>query len=381
MAPELALHSMRSLRPGSIVLDPMAGSGTVLRHALSLGHQAIGFDMDPLAVLMSRVWTSDTDLVEAEVELHVLIEESRQIDLRRERMAWVSGSAETRAFMKYWFAPAQRRAMTRLAIALHRRRLANPTGRDAQTFDILQLALSRIVVTKEAGASLARDTSHSRPHRVALESDYDVELGFERSARQILSRLAESKIKTSAVVRIGDARKLDLRANSIDAIVTSPPYLNAIDYMRGHRIALVWLGFTLEELRSIRSNSIGAERAAQVVVDDVARVAQAMHAGQDLPKRIEAMVLRYAGDLLHVTSQASRVLRRSGRATFVVGNSCLRGCDLDNALGLRTAAETWGLRLEELVERALPTGSRYLPITGRDLSKRMRTETVLTFVN
>ena len=70
-----------------------------------------------------------------------------------------------------------------------------------------------------------------------------------------------------------------------------------------------------------------------------------------------------------------------GRATFVVGNSCLRGCDLNNALGLRTAAGTWGLRLEEHVERALPNSSRYLPITGRDLSKRMRTEAVLTFLS
>lgn len=55
MAPELALSALASLKKGSIVLDPMAGSGTVLRQALALGHRAIGFDMDPLAVLMSRV--------------------------------------------------------------------------------------------------------------------------------------------------------------------------------------------------------------------------------------------------------------------------------------------------------------------------------------
>jgi hypothetical protein len=36
----------------------MAGSGTVLRQATDLGHRAVGFDMDPLAVLMTRVWTT-----------------------------------------------------------------------------------------------------------------------------------------------------------------------------------------------------------------------------------------------------------------------------------------------------------------------------------
>jgi len=49
MAPELAFESLRHLKAGSIVLDPMSGSGTVLRQASDMGHSAIGFDMDPLA--------------------------------------------------------------------------------------------------------------------------------------------------------------------------------------------------------------------------------------------------------------------------------------------------------------------------------------------
>jgi DNA modification methylase len=58
MAPELALEMLSGLSENSVVLDPMAGSGTVLREATELGHRAIGFDMDPLAVLMARVWTT-----------------------------------------------------------------------------------------------------------------------------------------------------------------------------------------------------------------------------------------------------------------------------------------------------------------------------------
>ena len=40
--------------PGAVVLDPMAGSGTTLIAALRLGRHAIGFDRDPLAVLIAR---------------------------------------------------------------------------------------------------------------------------------------------------------------------------------------------------------------------------------------------------------------------------------------------------------------------------------------
>ena len=80
MAPELVLHSLKLLPPGSTVLDPMAGSGTVLRQALAMGHHAIGFDMDPLAVLMSRVWTTPVQDGVIESEFSLLMKIARSID-------------------------------------------------------------------------------------------------------------------------------------------------------------------------------------------------------------------------------------------------------------------------------------------------------------
>ena len=43
------------------VLDPMVGSGTTAVVARALGHQAVGFDTDPLAVLIAQVWCDDVD--------------------------------------------------------------------------------------------------------------------------------------------------------------------------------------------------------------------------------------------------------------------------------------------------------------------------------
>lgn len=61
----------------------------------------------------------------------------------------------------------------------------------------------------------------------------------------------------------GDARRLPLDDESIDLVVTSPPYLNAIDYMRCSKFSLVWMGYTIESLRHIRSASIGTEVSLQ----------------------------------------------------------------------------------------------------------------------
>src|ERR1700730_15819441 len=56
MAPGIALDALGDRATALRVLDPMAGSGTVLAVARARGHHAIGVDVDPLAVLLARVW-------------------------------------------------------------------------------------------------------------------------------------------------------------------------------------------------------------------------------------------------------------------------------------------------------------------------------------
>jgi len=380
MAPDLALDALAELRKGSVVLDPMAGSGTVLRQAVNLGHRAVGFDMDPLAVLMTRVWTTDVASSDIRKEYDLLLEDAERVDLRTHRLPWIASDPETSEFISYWFGNEQRRALHRLAYVLYKRRQSRLGDRRRAAVNALTIALSRIIITKEQGASLARDASHSRPHKVVDESDYDVFSGLARSVAVVSSRISEAA-KGRADVRLGDARKIPLRKGSVDAILTSPPYLNAIDYMRGHRLALVWFGYQLSQLRSIRSSSIGAERACSISNDQIGQVSSAMVSGDDLPKKFRSMIQRYAGDLISMTSEASRVLKAGGVATFVVGNSCLRSTFIRNSEGVHAAGKLAGLNVSRIVERELPASNRYLPITASGaLSKRMRTETVLTFV-
>ncbi len=382
MAPELALNSLSSLNANSIVLDPMAGSGTVLRQALSMGHHALGFDMDPLAVLMSRVWTSSVDKAAVQEELDSLLKESEQVDLRTDRLPW--HDHETQQFVRYWFGDAQRKALTRLAFVMDRRRQSLRSDIRRAALDVLQVAMSRIIVTKEQCASLARDTSHSRPHRVALTSDYDVVEGYKRSVAQLVTRLEgnQSLAKKHGTVNVslGDARAISLADASVDAIMTSPPYLNAIDYMRGHRLSLVWLGHSISELRTIRSNTVGTERSYDIRCATAEEIAIAMCDLNRLAPNQQRMIIRYAGDLNLMMRQAARVLKVNGTATYVLGNSCLKETFIRNSEGVSKAGALAGLELIKEAERDLPAASRYLPVTqSGSLSKRMRTETILTF--
>ena len=383
MAPGLVLERLGEIGENSRVLDPMAGSGVVLRHAIELGHEALGFDLDPLSVLMARVWTTPVSEKNLDKWTTRVDGEIRATNTNGITLDWMDADEETRSFVDYWFGISQREDLRRIAFVLNR--LGQGECReDAASLDLIRLALSRIIVTKEPRASLARDTSHSRPHKVLENSEFQVLPAFEQSIRSLRRRLAEQPPRGAADVEPGDARSLETVGNgTVDAVITSPPYLNAIYYVRGHRLALVWLGHGLKQLRQVRASSIGAERAPDdpKAIRLFSRIRQAMGDLEQLPKRYCLMIERYAEDIYRMTSEIARVLRPGGTATLVIGNSCLKGTFIENAAGVAEAARMVGLTQTRVLERALPDNRRYLPVTKEgQLGRRMRTETICSFV-
>lgn len=381
MAPELAIESLRDLPISSVVLDPMAGSGTVLRHAGDMGHSSIGFDVDPLAVLISKVWTRPTsDCVMEDVYQGVLGDALSQDPLDA-YLPWIDDDDEAREFVNYWFGREQQRQLRCLSFAIWQRSRASSSGEEEACLDVLKVALSRIIVTKEQCASLARDTSHSRPHKVATVSSYNVYQGFERSVKEVRKRLLANPPMGECKVALGDARKLGIGDASVDMVITSPPYLNAIDYLRGHRLSLVWLGHRLSELRVIRSGSVGAERGPDAHQDGVEEIVGAMGRVEELPSRYGGMVRRYAHDVNCIIREVSRVLKTGGAATFVVGDSCLKDVFVSNSGAICKSAVLNGLKVCEQFRRDLPRSQRYLPVTDNGtLGKRIRIETILKCV-
>lgn len=386
MAPELAINGLQELTQASLILDPMSGSGTVVRQAAEMGHRAIGFDMDPLAVLMTQVWTTliNDDLIESLAKQFIKQVKSLPYELE---LSWIDQDAETKAFTEFWFGELQRKELRRLSYVLNSWQSNEITVEQQAVLNVLKLALSRLIITKKKGASLAWDVSHSRPHKVVDASEYDVVSEFIQSLRHVRKLLSNNPPLGNVTAQLGDARFLKSIADGeVDMVLTSPPYLNAIDYMRGHRMALVWLGYKLTSLRHVRSNSIGAERSPDTVESIVTyrAIAQAMCQVGLLSKKHYNMVARYAEDLHKMMAEIQRVLNQNGKAILVIGNSCLKGEFIRNSDGIIEAGKRVGLRLANEIERDLPITSRYLPIPkGQDvpLGKRMRTETILTFAH
>jgi hypothetical protein len=303
--------------------------------------------------------------------------EAQELDADEVGLPWIDNDLETTAFVDRWFAPPQRRALRQFAAVLD--------GQTGPTFDACRLALSRTVITKDRGASLARDVSHSRPHRFAETNDFDVFTGFARAAALIAKRLDDDPPGRRARVALGDARDLAVEPGSIDAVVTSPPYLNAIDYMRGHRMSLVWLGYALRDLRSIRSAEIGTERAAGGAGDGVTVAEAAARLGDvgRLPERTRHILERYVLDLRALLRSLHRVVKPGGNVVLVVGNSSVRGVFLRNDSAVVDAGAAAGFTHTTSTERSLPENRRYLPPPSRAgtlLDQRMRTETVIQLV-
>lgn len=379
MAPELAIQSLNSMSPDALVLDPMSGSGTVVRHAAELGIRSIGFDLDPLAVMVSGAASRRNDDSEIGKYAEKFLSEVDALS-SPPSLDWIDGDPDAERFVSYWFGEKQRDDLRKLAFVLNS---AEDFSIPQTVADVLRIALSRIIVTKKQTASLAQDTSHSRPHRVATASDYDVIEGFTKSLQQLRSRLAKLEPKVEACVQRGDARELQaVEDSTIDYVLTSPPYLNAIDYMRGHRMSLIWLGHKYADLSSTRSNSIGSERKpdAPVPKEILERVVAKMGRIEELQPRQRNMIERYVGDLHRMMAQVRRVLRNGGTATFVMGDSRLNGVVVSNSNGLASVAHLVGLSEVQRFERDLPIQHRYLPTPSEGaLGKRMRKETILTF--
>ncbi len=379
MAPGLVLEALAEFRRPVTVLDPMVGSGTVLAIARVHGHRGIGFDVDPLAVLLSRVWTRTVDASALRRAGARVLARAKRIarDLRGAEAYPPSADNETKEFIRYWFDDHARSQLTALSRAI--------TGVDDVVIrEALWCSFSRLIVAKQAGASLALDLAHSRPHKVFDRAPLKPFRGFLDAVERVLlgcAKRGDAQAGPVATVRIGDVRHLPLEDRSIDLVFTSPPYLNAIDYLRCSKFSLVWMGYSVGTLRAIRSTSIGTEVAADAP-DSLRGALQRLRLTPTLSARMSGILQRYAEDTARSLREVTRVMTSRGRAVYVVGENTIRGTYVPTGKLVAHLAVEAGLELLTRRVRQLPTNRRYLPPPGAGrsaLDTRMRREVVLTF--
>ena len=148
-------------------------------------------------------------------------------------------------------------------------------------------------------------------------------------------------------ISLGDARRMRIRSASIDLVLTSPPYLNAIDYMRCSKFSLVWMGYTVGEIRGLRAESIGTEIGLPYEDDSEISSLISQLKLSALPKQQRQLVAAYIADMRLALQEVARVLVPGGRAVYVLGENTIRGVYVRNAKIVRVLASRHGLRLEK----------------------------------
>ena len=386
MAPGIALELISTRSESIRVLDPMTRYGTVLAVARQYGHQATGVDIDPLATLIAKVWTTAVEKNEVEYRAVVVLARAKKIatEMSAKEAYPAVADLETKQFLRYWFDAQNRVQLTALSLCISR-------VKNSKIRDVLWCAFSRLIISKQSGASLAMDLSHSRPHKVfsrAPIKPFDKFLSMVNLVvRNCISHDRYNRGPATRII-LGDARALPLEATSIDLTLTSPPYLNAIDYIRCSKFSLVWMGHNVDSLRLLRSSSVGCEVGQKeergVVVAE--KVLKKLRLNSKLTSRKISILRRFVNDMYISISEVERVLKPSGNAVYVVGENTIEGVYIRNSKIVEEVAKSVGLSLIDRRSRTLPANKRYMPApestkwkNQSTMNVRMRKEVVLGF--
>jgi len=371
--------------PGDVVLDPMVGSGTTVVEAFLAGRRGIGFDIDPMALRLCKVKITPLALEETSAAGNKMLhraEESLQQDgteVRRELDSRF-GEAE-RKFMDYWFLPSTQVEL--MALIREIERVQDPGIRE-----FLELAFSAIIITKSGGVSLARDLAHTRPHRVQDKTPRPALGEYRKRLRKNLDSLATLARGSGAIeVFRGDVQKLPLRDQTVDLVVTSPPYAsNAIDYMRAHKFSLVWFEHSLSSLAQLRREYIGHDAVTGVEYIELPDSAAQVVASLAQVDQKKAKVLhRYYSEMTRCLTEMARVLKPGKAAIVVVGSSTMRGMGTRTDVCLGEIGKQVGFELIRIAVRRLDRDRRMMPARRTEIrsqiEERMHEEYVIGFLN
>jgi tRNA G10 N-methylase Trm11 len=278
-----ALLNIIGLNQGDTVLDPFIGSGTAAVEAQLLGINCIGIDVSPLCVLQSKVKT------ESIYVLSQIIEWKEEITKRTKHS------------------------------------LFNPEGKTLD--DTINLISNEQVKNFYKMVKLVAISDNARRGREfsnAFLKNLEVMISSVSDYSQIVEKLQLRLGKIN--IMTGNSRSLPLDNESIDGIVTSPPYSIALDYVANDAHALQELGYSLSE---IREEFIGVRGKGQTKIDLY---------NEDMKKSLKEMF---------------RVLKPSNYAVIVLGNATYSEQEIKTVEFAIDYAEKIGFKLVKNVDKII----------------------------
>lgn len=334
-----SLLSALDLPPGSVVLDPFCGSGTVLVEAMAAGFSAKGRDLSPFATELARLKTRLT----AATDRRRMVAAADSVAMRAEQGVRLRRQLRVPRGEQRWFHPH-----TLAELSCLRAELRTTTG---FTLDALRMLFSSVLVkfSMQASDSDARRVWKDVPPRAATQA-------FAHKARELDRCLAAFAEAVTEGVRVDivtdDATVLATVAEaSVDAIVTSPPYANTYDYASQHARRYAWLDL---DDRAMREHELGA---ARTFADDP-----------------EIGVFRFKREMSAVTRAFGRVLKPGGRAAIVMADGAAGEAPILADVVLAEAARAGGLRV---LARASQSRTVFDETSARAFGNRPKREHVV----
>lgn len=230
-----ALLNIIEIKPGNVVLDPMAGSATVSVEANLLGIDSISVDLSPFCGLMGRVKTFALDLDFKALQLIIKDQKELLGKLKKEKVPDCFINSKEDKKISY--------------------------------YEIILLAF-----LDSMGFASRCSSSIDKLFPRVLERYILTIRNFQEARQRLYLKIGKSKILQGSVLN------LPIEDNSVDAIITSPPYSFAIDYLKNDQPQLEYLGHNLEFLREemIGLQGRGVENRLEIYFDKMNMALQEM---------------------------------------------------------------------------------------------------------
>ena len=327
------------------VLDPFAGSGTTNVEALLAKRNSVGIDVDPFSRFISKVKV--TPLLETELKSSQKALLEAILDYRPSLVA--ESDLPDFPYRDNWFNKEILLELTYL-----KQRIQALDTPDAIK-DFFKVCLSSIIrAVSNADDNCTRTVIRKKLNKLVRPSD-----ALNRFAKAVLAKVPKmvafsqdypSDI-TADFPNDMDARNIKYKANYFDLAVTSPPYVNAVDYPRTHQLEMYWLGFAQHSLTDLKKQNVGTESVSashyklrhEIGVPEADRVMANIFEAD--PRRA-FIAFKYLDDMRKNLTEVYKVLREGGRYIVVVGNNRIRGQLFENWKYLMPIAEDIGFEIE-----------------------------------
>ena len=288
------LIDMFSLKKGDTVLDPFCGSGTTLVACKEHEINAVGLDVLPTAIFASRVKTADYDPSFLREEAKTLFR------IKFQHLEWEFPKPMRAMINKYALQD----------IAFFSSIINQLDGKEFFTLALLNASIKVSYAWKDGGVIKIR--RHPTPPMRKL---------FQRVVYNMIKDIENTETSDASVSVVQcDSRQMQLDDESIDAIITSPPYLNNIDYTKLYAIEDFFMNM----------RHVPAVRSFMGVRD-----------GKD---REDA----YFEDMKQSLSKMYRVLKPKGKAAIILGNAYL-GKEVESDFILSHIAAETGFEVEKII--------------------------------